>query len=178
MQGKARTIIIIVLLLLAVAGCIFLLGRGLGRAEAAERPPSLKQELITLLSESSLARRVQDWFSVGMEYEKASSGESVSVRDLTSLYRNDREERVLYLTIQKGTEKENTNHSWEDLNAFPSTGMPSRGSAPMNARPWSSSAMRWARSWASSASGTRWPMPPSASQEAAPPPDPRKAIAS
>lgn len=130
MQGKARTIIIIVLLLLAVAGCIFLLGRGLGRAEAAERPPSLKQELITLLSESSLARRVQDWFSVGMEYEKASSGESVSVRDLTSLYRNDREERVLYLTIQKGTEKENTNHSWEDLNAFPLDWYAQQGISP------------------------------------------------
>ena len=84
MRGKARTIIIIVLLLLAVAGCIFLLGRGLGRAEAAERPPSIKQELITLLSESTLAHRVREWFSVGMEYEKATSGESVSVRDLTS----------------------------------------------------------------------------------------------
>ena len=130
MRGKARTIIIIVLLLLAVAGCIFLLGRGLGRAEAAERPPSIKQELITLLSESTLAHRVREWFSVGMEYEKAASGESVSVRDLTSLYRNDREERVLYLTIQKGTEKENTNHSWEDLNAYPLDWYAQQGISP------------------------------------------------
>lgn len=119
MRGKARTITITVLLLLAVAGCIFLLVRGLSRAEAAERPPSLKEELVELLSDNALTRKLRDWFAVEMEYEKAPRGESVSVRDLTSLYRNDRAERVLYLTIRRGTAKENTDHSWEDLNAFP-----------------------------------------------------------
>ncbi len=119
MNGRVRKIIIIVLLLLAVAGCIFLLARGLSRAEAAERPPSIKRELIELLSDNALTRKLRDWFTVEMEYEKAPAGESVSVRDITSLYRNDREARALYITIQQGTEKENTNHSWEDVNAYP-----------------------------------------------------------
>ena len=79
MRGTARKIVTVVLLLLVLGGCAFLLLRGLRRSAETGEVPSLKRELVELLSDNALTRRVRDWFAVEPEYEKAPSGESVAV---------------------------------------------------------------------------------------------------
>ncbi len=130
MRGTARKIVTVVLLLLVLGGCAFLLLRGLRRSAETGEVPSLKRELVELLSDNALTRRVRDWFAVEPEYEKAPSGESVAVRDLSTLYKDSEEERVLYLTVQQGTRKAGTDHSWTDLNAYPLSWYAEQGIEP------------------------------------------------
>ena len=130
MRGTARKIVIVVLLLLAVGGCGFLLLRGLRKSAETGEVPSLKRELVELLSDNALTRRIRDWFEMEAEYEKAPSGDSVAVRDLSTLYKDSAEESVLYLTVQEGTQKEGTDHSWTDLNAYPLSWYAEQGIEP------------------------------------------------